>query len=156
MSRAGRQRRTRTAAQANESRQRRRRHLRAWLALFTVLAVGMGAWDLLRVGTKPQPVAEISRPPAGPPTPKTYGELCALTPDELAHCDIALMNLLCAEGLRGAENLDLANCLAVLDDFARRVKSETDRHLYRFRENPAQFNRSEGYFRMLMLTTVLQ
>ncbi len=66
------------------------------------------------------------------------------------------MNLLCAEGLRGAEDLNVSNSLAMLDGLAQRVKFETDRHLYRYRDKPAEFNRSEGYFRMMMLATVLQ
>ena len=37
--------------------------------------------------------------------PKTLNDLLTLSPAELAHCDIARLNLLCAEGLPGAENL---------------------------------------------------
>jgi len=99
-------------------------------------------------------VAAPSVPARLPPT--SYAELCALAPEELARCDIALMNLLCAEGLRGSESLNVSNCLALLDGIAVRVKSETDRHLYRFREKPEEFNRSEGYFRLMMMATVLQ
>jgi hypothetical protein len=31
-----------------------------------------------------------------------------------------------------------------------------DRHYYKFRQQPAEFEHSEGYFRMMMLVTVLQ
>src|SRR5205085_7410862 len=34
-------------------------------------------------------------------------------------------------------------------------RSETERHFYRFRANPAEFENSEGYFRMLMMAVVL-
>jgi hypothetical protein len=74
----------------------------------------------------------------------------------LCHVDIAEMNLLCATGLPGAGNLSAGRCRATLDAWARQVRRETDRHLYRFRQAPAEFNHSEGYFRMLMLVTVLQ
>ena len=36
------------------------------------------------------------------------------------------------------------------------MRLETDRHLYRFRQNPGEYNNSEAYFRMLMMATVLQ
>ncbi|MCA9234853.1 MAG: hypothetical protein KDA44_05255 [Planctomycetales bacterium] len=76
--------------------------------------------------------------------------------DELAPQDIALMNLRCAEGLPGSEGLELDQCLARLDKWAAQVKRETDRHLYKYRQNPAEFENSEGYYRMMMLVTVLQ
>jgi hypothetical protein len=69
--------------------------------------------------------------------------------------DIALANLLCAEGLSGASDANVQNVLEALDQWAIRVKSETERHLYRFRKNPAEFENSEGYFRMLMMAVVL-
>jgi hypothetical protein len=73
----------------------------------------------------------------------------------LSQVDIARMNLLCAEGLPGSDGLDLETSLAQLDAWANRVKSETKRHWYRFERNPAEFEGSEGFFRMLMLTVVL-
>jgi hypothetical protein len=65
------------------------------------------------------------------------------------------MNLLCAEGLPGAEDLNVQDCLKKLDDWAQRVKEETQRHEYRFNEHPEQFRNSLGYYRMMMLGTVL-
>jgi len=83
-------------------------------------------------------------------------DLLDMSASQLCHADIAEMNLLCATGLPGAEDLSVGRCLATLDAWARRVRRETDRHLYRFRQAPAEFNHSEGCFRMLMLVTVLQ
>ncbi len=88
--------------------------------------------------------------------PTSFAELCALETNDLERCDIALMNLLCAEGLVGSEHLNISSNLTLLDNFAKYVKSETERHLYKFREHPDEFNNSEGYFRMMMMTTVLQ
>jgi hypothetical protein len=65
------------------------------------------------------------------------------------------MNLLCAEDLPGAEELDLANCLRTLDEWARHVRAETERNFHQFRDKPAHFYNSEGYFRMLMLSVVM-
>ena len=66
------------------------------------------------------------------------------------------MNLLCAEGLSGAENLNVSNCLATLDQMAAHVKFETERNLYKYIQNKSEYNNSEGYYRMLMMASVLQ
>ncbi len=66
------------------------------------------------------------------------------------------MNLLCAEGLPGAEDLKIDDTLATLDAWTQHVKSETDRNFHHFQENPKDFNNSEGYFRALLLITVVQ
>jgi hypothetical protein len=87
--------------------------------------------------------------------PRMLKELLALSPTDLDKCDIGLMNLLCAEGLPGAENLDAQQCLKKLDSMADYVKEETQRHYYRFREHPEDFKNSEAYFRMDMLGTIL-
>ena len=83
-------------------------------------------------------------------------ELLAIPPADLEKCDLARMNLLCAEGLPGSENLKIDDTLATLDSWAQHVKSETDRNFHQFRDNPANFNNSEGYYRALLLITVVQ
>jgi len=70
--------------------------------------------------------------------------------------DIAEMNLVCAGRLAGADGLDVGRCLARLDEWAGHVRRETERHVYRFRREPGEYDHSEGTFRMLMLVTVLQ
>lgn len=74
----------------------------------------------------------------------------------MSHHDIAVTNLLCAEGLPGAEDLDVDGCLLILTDWSRRVAWETDRHLYKYRRRPSEYENSEAYFRMLTLVTILQ
>ncbi len=86
----------------------------------------------------------------------TLGALLETPPEELGDVDVAEMNLLCASGLPGAEKLDIDASLKTLDEWAGRVRVDTERHLYRFQENPAEYKRSEAYFRMLVLVTVLQ
>lgn len=88
--------------------------------------------------------------------PATFADLCALNTNDLAKCDIALMNLLCAEGLRGSESLNVTDYLATLDNIAAGVKFETTRAYSKFREHPNEFNQSEGYYNMMMLATVIQ
>ena len=76
--------------------------------------------------------------------------------DRLANVDIALMNLRCAEGLPGSEGLNIPASLKLLDDYAKHVQRETERHLYRFHQKPEEFQNSEAYFRLMMLAVVLQ
>ncbi len=70
--------------------------------------------------------------------------------------DIAEINLLAAKGLPGAENLDVDRSLKTLDLWAAWVWHETDRHLYKYREAPEEYNSSEAYFRILMMICTLQ
>lgn len=83
-------------------------------------------------------------------------ELLTLDPEKLGDIDIARMNLLCAQGLPGAEGMDIKQELAVLDKWAAMVKFETDRDIHKFYADPGNFENSEGYYRILMLITVLQ
>jgi hypothetical protein len=120
-----------------------------------ILAVCLGAigWAHFRSKTrKNAPSTAGSRTWSGP---TNLDALLALAPAEIEKCDIAMMNLLCAEGLRGAEGLDVGGCLKTLDGWTEQVKWETQRHEYRFNEHRAEFNYSYGRYRMMMLGTVL-
>ena len=67
------------------------------------------------------------------------------------------MNLLCAEGLPGAEHLSIPEATATLDQWAAHVASETGHYLYKFRQNPEDpTNNSEASSRILTMVTVLQ
>ncbi len=88
-------------------------------------------------------------------TPHTLAELLALSPAELDQCDIARMNLLCAEGLPGAENLNLDESLATLDFWAQHIKSEIDRNFHHYSEDPAYFYNSTNFYKMAMMGVVL-
>jgi hypothetical protein len=87
--------------------------------------------------------------------PQDLRWLLTSPPSQISQLDIALMNLVCAEGLPGAQGLRAPECIAKLDQWAEHVKSETERHLYRFQTSPREYDSSEGYFRMLMMAVVL-
>jgi hypothetical protein len=89
------------------------------------------------------------------PTPASLDALLALSPDKLAKLDIARVNQLCAEGLTESPAERMDEPLVQLDGWAERVRAETRRHQYRFERNSAEFEGSEGFFRMLMLGVVL-
>jgi hypothetical protein len=89
-------------------------------------------------------------------TPTNLAQLLALPPEQLDKVDIARMNLLCAEGLRGSEDLDVQQNLDTLDKWTQHVKEETFRNYHRFLDHPEDYNNSEAYYRMIMLATILQ
>jgi hypothetical protein len=95
--------------------------------------------------------------PAAQPTriPASFGDLMHINPDELGRLDIGRVNLLCAQGLPG-EYMDLDGELAILDRWSESVRKETKKFMSRFRAHPEKFKGSEGYFRMLVLITLLQ
>ena len=70
--------------------------------------------------------------------------------------DIAELNLSCAAGLPGFQAITPAQAQEILRTWSKRVATETERHLYKFRQNPADYENSEPYFRTLVLVTVLQ
>ena len=89
---------------------------------------------------------------------RNLGALLAMTGDQLADVDIAEMSLLCAVGLPGATGLDMDHCLSTLDRWARRVKFETERHLYRAHDPrwADHYRHNEAYLRAEFLLQVLQ
>jgi hypothetical protein len=70
--------------------------------------------------------------------------------------DIATANLACAQGLPGAENLDIQRYDATLESWKKFIRDETLRHAYQFKERPEQFGNSPAYFCILVMVTVLQ
>ncbi|MEQ9587244.1 MAG: hypothetical protein RJS97_04750 [Parvibaculaceae bacterium] len=84
------------------------------------------------------------------------GEFARLSDAELTQIPIEQLNLVCASGLRGSEDLDVESCLAKLEQWTDEVRHETQRNWYRFLEDPADYENSAAYFRILVMITVLQ
>ena len=110
-------------------------------------------------GDKPAEPVLLSAvtPPKVVRSAKTLDDLLRIPADRLGDVDIAEMNLLCATGLPGAEKLDIDHALATLDNWAKRVKFETDRHLYRVTDPryADHYRHSEAYLRAEMLVQAL-
>jgi hypothetical protein len=102
------------------------------------------------VRTRPPTVTFQSSTPTS-----SLSDLLVLPNETLEQVDIARMNLLCAQGLPGAEDLDVNGCLATLQEMSARVREETERYHYRFERNPAEFENSEGFYKMVMMAVVL-
>ena len=127
-----------------------------------VLATGV----CFLLASTPSPAAELAqeKPPSqaesAPPAPSfqqpnSLAGLLAIKPEELDKVDIVLMNLLCADGLRGSENLNVQQCLDTLEAWARHVRRETDRNFHQFAEHPEEFKNALAYYRMGVLGAVL-
>jgi hypothetical protein len=76
--------------------------------------------------------------------------------EELSRLDIALLNLICARGLPGADNLDFDSLLAKIEAWVDQVRHETQRQWYRFLADPGDYENSAAYFKILVMITVLQ
>jgi len=99
-----------------------------------------------------------SKPTSQPPIPgkRTLERLLELPAEELGQEDIAEMNLLCAQGLSGGENIDISKALPVLDDWAETARRSIEQNSHRFKENPSEYRNSESLFKMIMLVLTLQ
>jgi hypothetical protein len=83
----------------------------------------------------------------------TLEDLIQLTPERLIDVEIARLNLICGEGLITGEPLSAQ--LTRLDQWAERVKSETARNWHLYERNPKEYERSPGFFKMVMMGVVL-
>src|ERR1041384_1740124 len=83
-------------------------------------------------------------------------DLVKMADEELAPLDVAEVNLACAEGLPGSEQIYHEGCIGQLDYFARMVKQETDRLQPQFLRKRYDYKNSIAYFKTLAMITVLQ
>ena len=104
-------------------------------------------------GCRDDPTSDRTLDPI--PRLSTLSALLALPATSLAEIEVTRMNLLCGEGLPGAEGLDCGRSAAVLAQMRARVQNETERHLHRFRKSPMEFENSESFFKMVMMGVVL-
>jgi hypothetical protein len=86
----------------------------------------------------------------------TLDDLLAAPEHQLGELDIARLNLECAAGLPGAEELDFPRFLKLLDQWAAHVWKETEKRVPAFRQDGAWYDNSEAIFRMVVLVNTLQ
>ena len=84
------------------------------------------------------------------------GDILQLSDESLEGFDIGLLNLLCANGLRGAERLELNRYVVWLDEAARKVERATEENNGNFLDSPTSFMSSYARFCSVCLVTVLQ
>lgn len=90
------------------------------------------------------------------PVPKSFAELIALSPEELGKVDIARMNLLCAEGLPGSDNLDIEKSLDTLDQWARIAGQAEQKYRPGYFQNPSRYDHSLAKFKAINLALTLK
>ena len=130
------------------------------------IAVATASTQALHIGSEQppsqQPLSVVNRtrtihdaplPPHGQFTLETMLER---SPDGINGIDIAEMNLLCAKGLPGTEQLNIPALLARLDQWAAVAQKSIAQNQHRFVENPGEYKNSENFFRMVMLVLTLQ
>ncbi len=84
-----------------------------------------------------------------------WRQLVHLSDAELACLDVAEVNLACAQGLPGTENLNIALCLETLHQWAKYVRQYTKRVARQFERNRQDYENSWAYFRVLAMATAL-
>jgi hypothetical protein len=84
-----------------------------------------------------------------------YEALCSLPDDELAKRDITELNLCAANGLPGATDLDVAACLATLDEWVDLVRLAIER-VWKHRARGEYSDLTGNQFRVLVMITILQ
>jgi hypothetical protein len=89
-------------------------------------------------------------------TPLTLERLLNMSEEELDTVDISLMNLLCAEGLDGSEDLDVTRCLAILDEWAEIVRKDTHARLPVYFKNPEKYDNSINLFKIVTMILSLK
>jgi hypothetical protein len=110
----------------------------------TFKTIAVGATALLLLAT-----------PGAIRTPPTLQQLQSSDSQAFQNLPIAQLNILCATGLSKTDPLPPSELTTTIQNWAAHLCSETERHYYRFRRNPGEFENSEGFFRMLMMAVVL-
>jgi len=97
--------------------------------------------------------------PALPPTtpvPASLAAVLALTPAALGATDVAVVNMRCAEGLPGAEHLDVLGCLATLDRWTDAVRRYTRDNADLYQHDPARYGHHEGFSKLVLMAVLLK
>ncbi len=79
--------------------------------------------------------------------------LMAMSDAELGGVDPVVVNLAVARGIPAYADLNVERYVKTIDDWAKTVKFDTDRHRYRFEQNPSDFNNSFVEYRIEWLAT---
>ncbi len=85
-----------------------------------------------------------------------WRDLVRLSDRDLARVDIALVNLACAAGLPGSDQIDIDHCLRVLDSWAWQTRCFTERVMPLSHDGRSDYPDSEPRFRIQALVTYLQ
>jgi hypothetical protein len=86
--------------------------------------------------------------------PETFEELLVVPTADLGKVDLARMNLLCADGLPGSEDLNVPQCLATLDAWTRAIQRYTENHYQEFLHDPTETHTWAEYRMMIIMCSL--
>lgn len=88
----------------------------------------------------------------------TLDDLLTADPDQFVatYTDIAAVNLACARGLPNCDESEFPKYLALLDTIAEAVRRQTEKNFRLFKLKAAQFNNSEGVYRLYTMEHVFR
>jgi len=86
----------------------------------------------------------------------SLAELLALDSDSLGRVDIAVVNLLCAEGLPGTESVDIRGCLNTLETWTQRVRRYTKANTHFYQRDPAAYYHHKGFSKLVSMAVLLK
>ncbi len=113
--------------------------------------VGARAGTPATLSTAPNPQATIRSTDPGVGFYPAVDQLMALTDPELDRVDPVVVNLAVARGVPEFAELDVEHYARTLDAWAEEIRFDTERHWYRFQQNPVQFNHSAIEYKILWL-----
>jgi hypothetical protein len=95
-------------------------------------------------------------PQARPDATLTLNDLLTMSPQDLEKIDIAQMNLLCAQDLNGSESLEINQCLATLDQWAKTCRKDIEARLPTFPQYAAKYDNSVNLFKAVNMVLALK
>lgn len=129
--------------------------------LVVVLALFCVAFVFNAIGANPFSGAmdnegrKADSPPARNARSRTLDDLSKLPDTAFENLDIIELNLAIACEIPKCRELDAERYQTTVDEWAAWIKQETERHRYRFEQNPAEYRNSEAYFCALVMCTVI-
>jgi hypothetical protein len=88
--------------------------------------------------------------------PRSLAELLALSSADVPRCDIARINLLCAERLPGAESLDIEQCIRTLDRWTDAVRRYTRDCSDCYQRDPSAYYHHKGFSKLVSMAILLK
>jgi len=143
----------RTRERESEQRARQKSVHFKWITLGLIAAVAV---SVITFAFNQQKTAGNTNAGLYSPQSLTADLLAKMSNDQLESINIEVRNLVCGMDLSNDITVTQDELLKRFDEMTQRVKVETERNFHRFHKEPATYEKSEAYYRMLMLVTVLQ
>ena len=89
-------------------------------------------------------------------TSLSLNDLLTMPQRDLEGIDFAEMNLICAQGLNGSEDLDIGRCLATLDKWAELCRKDIGTRLPTFPQYATKYDNSINLFKVVNMVLTLK